>query len=87
MRVADRDPNYDTNSKTDRKIFSYDAQYDLASQPAYPASYLIMLHVRSHEENGGDAVTTRASPRSSLVSQELEHTILVFAIPKLLSNA
>jgi hypothetical protein len=83
MRVADRDPNHDTNrKKNDIKIFSYNVQYRLASKPPYPASYLIMLHVGSHErESGGDATRRPTHPISSTYLK-YSNTILAFATQK-----
>jgi len=45
MRAEDRDPNdNDQWYECDTKAFSYHAQYGLAPPPAYPASYLIIIH-------------------------------------------
>jgi hypothetical protein len=89
MRVADRDPNHDTNSKNDTKILSYNAEYHFASQPAYPASYLIMLHMCGASKKTGATRESRdrVAPLILRLAKELEHTILAFATPKRLGDA
>jgi len=51
--VEDRNPNDESQwYECDTKAFSYHAQYDLALLPAYPASYLVIIHVYAHDYRG-----------------------------------